>query len=97
MPEDKSIADRLHDLLTDKLGQDWRRAVSLTLLADALYWFAYLAEQGIAAKRQQYRAAKTMDASAVASLASWTMDLENLISKVQAVLPPKKGGKTGSK
>jgi hypothetical protein len=97
MPEDKSIADRLHDQLTDKLGQDWRRDVSLTLRADALYWFVFLVEQGIAAKRKEFKSKASIDASEAASLASWTMDLENLLSKVQAVLPPKKGDKKKSK
>lgn len=96
MPENKTIADRLHDLLTGRFGMDWRRDISLTLRADVLYWFVFLAERGIAAKRQDFTGDSDV-ASAAASLASWTMDLENLVSKVEAVLPPKKGGKAQSK
>jgi hypothetical protein len=96
MSQEKSLAERLHDLLTERFGQDWRRDISLTLRADALYWFVFLAERGIAAKRQDFKGDKDV-ASAVASLASWTMDLENLVSKIQAVLPPKKSGKASGK
>jgi hypothetical protein len=96
MPEDKSLADRLHDLLAERFGQDWRRDISLTLRADALYWFVFLAERGIEAKRQDFKGDKDV-ASAVASLASWQMDLENLVSKVEAVLPPRKGGEASGK
>jgi hypothetical protein len=94
MPEEKSLTERRHDLLTERFGQDWRKDNSLTLRADALYWFVFLAERGIAAKRQDFKN-DTDVASAVASLASWQMDLENLVSKVEAVLPPKKGKASG--
>lgn len=98
MPGEKSLADRLHDLFAGRFGDDWRRDISLTLRADALYWLVVLAERGIAAKRQDFKSDPAQDrASAAASLASWTMDVENLLAKVQAVLPPKKGGKTSSK
>jgi hypothetical protein len=96
MPEEKSLAERLHDRFAEKFGDDWRRDISLTLRADALYWFVYLAERGIEAKRQDFKGDKDV-ASAVASLASWQMDLENLLSKVEAVLPPKRGGKAKGK
>jgi hypothetical protein len=102
MPEDKSekrlssesrsIADRLRDLLSEQFGDDWRRDISLTLRADTLYWFVFLAERGIAAKRQDFKGDKDV-ASAVASLASWTMDLEALLNKIQTTFPPKKSGK----
>jgi hypothetical protein len=93
MNENDTMAERLHYILCAQFGDDWRKDISLTLRADALYWFVYLAEQGIEAKRKEFKSKVSLDASDVASLASWTIDLENLLSKVQAALPPKKNSK----
>ena len=70
MSEEKSIADRLHALLTERLGSDWRRDISLTLRADALYWFVFLAEYGIGKKREMFQSTGRAGAEEAASLAS---------------------------
>jgi hypothetical protein len=90
--DEKTIHARLHDLLAEKFGEDWRREISLTLRADALYWLVFLAEAGIEAKHKEFKADKTSGASEVASLASWQMDLENLLARIKsAFAPPSKG------
>jgi hypothetical protein len=61
----------------------------LTLRADRLYWLVYLAEQGIAAKKAEFKADKAVrPAEAAASLASWQLDLEQLVNKVRLVITP---------
>jgi len=92
------ITDRLRACLAAKLGNDWREYIPLRLRADMLSWIVYLAEVGIAAKRKEWtEGKKSLDASELASLGSWTMDLESLVTLVEAstpiALPPKKGKK----
>jgi hypothetical protein len=92
-PQHKSIPDRLFDLFTEQFGSDWRREITLTLRADNLYWLVRLAQWGIDARREHFkRDASTRPAEAAASLASWSMDLQNLVDTIKRTFPPKKGG-----
>jgi hypothetical protein len=83
-----TVSEQLHDFLASKFGADWRRDITLTLRADLLYWLLFLAERGVEAKRQEFRASGTAGASEAASLASWRMDLETVLGKVKAALTP---------
>lgn len=83
----------LYNLLCDKVGMEWRRDVTITMRADALYWIVFLAQKGIRAKQVEFRADKGMRSiEAAASLGSWTMDLEEFIKRIGEALdkPAKK-------
>jgi hypothetical protein len=93
--QEKSIPDRLYDLFVEQFGEDWRREITLTLRADNLYWLVRLAQWGIDARREHFKSdASTRPAEAAASLASWSMDLQNLVDRIKRTFPPKKGGKS---
>jgi hypothetical protein len=96
MPEERTIADQLHHIFWAQFGSEWRRDITLTLRADALYWLVFLAERGIEERRQHFKTdSTTRPAEAAASIASWTMDLEELLKKIEAVITPRpKGGKS---
>jgi hypothetical protein len=94
------LSEQLRQLFYERFGNDWRREVTLTLRADKLYWLVHLAERGVEAKRADFKAAQADpdrgpfgSAEAAASLASWRMDLEKLVSAIQLALsrPPRKG------
>ncbi len=89
------VAEQLHQFFTGKFGEDWRRDITLTFRADQLYWLLFLAERGVEAKRQEFRADPARGAAEAASLASWQMDLEAVLGKVKAALTPvpRKGAK----
>lgn len=96
MADNETIANRLHDILCAQFGDDWRKDITLTLRADLLYWWVFLAERGIEERRQHFKAnpSQQRPAEAAASLASWTIDLESLLGKVRAALTaPKKTNK----
>jgi hypothetical protein len=84
--DNQPLADQLHALLTEKLGGDWRKDVTLTVRADHLYWLVFLAETGLKAKRKEFGVSGHASAEEIASLGSWTMDRETLLSKVKAAL-----------
>lgn len=89
--KEPTIAETLHNLLTERLGDNWRQDVSLTLRADVLYWIVYLAEKGIELRKAEMRADKTNRlAEVVASIASWQIDLDNLVKRIESTFPPKK-------
>jgi hypothetical protein len=94
MPTDRTIADQLEELLTQRFRDNWRHNVTITVRADALYWIVKLAEWGIDERRRHFKSdASTRPAEAAASIASWTLDLEALVKNIEAVLTPK-GGKS---
>jgi hypothetical protein len=90
MPNEPTLAEQLHEFLAAKLGDDWRRDVSITARADHLYWLVFLAERGIAERRATFKA-QGVGASEAASLASWAIDLENLVNRIKSTFPPAKG------
>ncbi len=93
-----SLAEELHQLLANKLGDDWRRDITLTLRADKLYWLVYLAERGIAERKAAFRADPERARSAAeyaASLSSWLTDVGEVVGRVKAVLTPAPKGKKG--
>lgn len=49
---------------------------------DVLYWLVWLAEEGIRAKRREGSQNRQLDATDVASLASWQMDLEAFAKQI---------------
>src|SRR5262245_58349386 len=87
MPDEKSVTQQLHDLLTGRLGGTFRQYIKPEIRADVFYRLVYLAERGIESLRQEWKA-KPEGASAgkAASLASWQIDLEMLPGKVEEAL-----------
>lgn len=85
--QEKTLTQRLDDLFYSRFGDDWRREISITLRADAIHWLVYLCEKGIKAAAEEFKQDRqTRPAEAAASLASWHMDLENLVQRVEMVL-----------
>jgi hypothetical protein len=74
------MSDKLEKGLRERFKGDWRQ----DLRADVLFWIIHLAETGLESKRKDFRKADEMDASAAASLGSWSMDLDNLVAKAIA-------------
>jgi hypothetical protein len=90
MPNEQTLAEQLREFLVSKLGDDWRRDISFTVRADALYWLVYLAERGLAERRAAFKDSG-VGASEAASLASWAIDLENLVNRIKSTFPSAKG------
>jgi hypothetical protein len=84
--------ERLCKALRNKLGNDWRKDVTVTLRADTLSWLVHLAERGINARAEDFRSEakdRGLDAASVASLSSWSMDLDDWVAKIVAALDAK--------
>jgi hypothetical protein len=87
--EHKQADDRLHELFAAKFGDDWRRDIRLTLRADVLYWLVHLARFGISAKSKLFTDLGVNNAEAEASVASWKIGLDDLLSQVELILNEK--------
>jgi hypothetical protein len=70
MPNEPTLAEQLREFLNAKLGDDWRRHVSLTVRADNLYWLVFLAERGIEERRATFKAQGVGATEAAAPAAS---------------------------
>jgi hypothetical protein len=53
---EKPIAGELHELFTEKYGNDWPQEIRLTCRARALYWIVLMAERGLLARWKEHRA-----------------------------------------
>jgi hypothetical protein len=88
MTNEIPVSVRLEQLLKNRFGDNFRVEIPLTVRAELLYWLVNLAEAGIEARRRAWKAAPGFGAAEAASLASWRLDLENLLAKVEAALAP---------
>lgn len=90
--ERKTLHQKLHDLLMQRYGLDWRHNLSVSCRIDILSWVVFLAEYGLAKKREEFRSIpiEKREAAAIASLASWELDLEAFVKGIEngTVTPP---------
>lgn len=84
----ETMADQLRDYLAEQLGADWRVNVPVTMRADTWYWMIYLSELGLEYRRHKLREQPSdkRDIGDVASIASWTADVEEWINRLKAVV-----------
>lgn len=88
--------ERLQKIFEEKFGDDWRKEISLTIRADTLSWFVHLIEEGIEHRKEEFefdakdQGRTHLNAGEIASIASWRMDLEALVTKVEGIVKPLK-------
>lgn len=104
--KEKSLEQRLEEILYAKLGTDYRRDLSLTIRADALSWVLKLAVWGLEARLEKYRNTprEKRNVADVASIGSFEIDLEAMLSAIEKAdvvplptkrIPAKGRGKKG--
>lgn len=86
--KEKRAHERLHDLLS-RHGA-WRKKITLKLRGDSLYWFALLIEKGIEERRKLFLEEDkgSLSAESAASLGSWILELDELVSQIKDRLDP---------
>lgn len=89
---DKTISEKLHEMLSERFGSDWRKDITLTHRVDDLYWLVKLAEEGLAERKRKVN--RQSDASTIASIGSFQIDLENLLASIWLAIT-KPDGKRG--
>lgn len=84
------LTEQLARLFQGAFDEDWRREISLTLRADSLYWVLYLAQTGLEQHELALRskAPRQREATEVASVCSWRLELERLVERIERTLPP---------
>lgn len=81
----KSSHEKLQDAFAKHFGKNWQKLLTIQVRASELSWFVLLIEKGIQKMKQEYIDAsptKRLDAAGVASLSSFQIDLETMVSKV---------------
>lgn len=100
--KEKSLDQRLKEILYAKLGTDYRRDLSLTVRADALSWVFKMAVWGLAARTKAFRETprEKREAAEAASLGSFEIDLETMLAAIEKAdvvpLPAKRIAGKGS-
>jgi hypothetical protein len=83
-------SERLRQHFHSRFGSDWRRGITITVRADQLSWFVRMIERGIEAQKAAWLADSTpqLDGAQTASIASWRLDLDDLVNRIIATSPP---------